>query len=192
MTTKTERREALAVRIAELHRQDWPRFSLDHIGGEIDPGPGGRALLSAAEVPAYVPIINAYLRHFVPGECPSCGWGRFSWGIAHGSGSCACGWPGTLLHYITDDRDLGTLICEATCNGHRVCSSLRGEHLIHAWVGLEPDGTETVTGTELRCPNPTPPPGVRLPFASRWRPPVIAAGFQALLWAHPYEVHARA
>lgn len=188
MTTAT--RDELAVKISELKRQDWPRFSLEHIKLGEEGGRAGQALLSAAENPDHRAIIQGYLRHFVPGECPSCGYGMFGWGIAHGSGSCSCGWPGTVYHRILDDRELDNLVCTATCNGYDVCGRPRGEHVLHEWRGYTPTGDSVVSGTELRCPAPKPPPGVRLPFDSRYHPPVIA-DFTVLLWAHPYDVSLR-
>jgi hypothetical protein len=180
MSTMT--REELAVRLAELKRQDWPRFRLSHIVPD-SPGVAGRALLDAAEDPDHAALIDAYLRAFVPGDCPGCGWGRFGWGIQHGSGSCACGWPGTLYHSIVDRRDLPHHICHSIINGIRVCECRRDEHILRPsrW---NPDEEE------VGCPNPVVPPGLGLyrPFTSEWRPPVVVR-VETLLWVHPYEVH---
>jgi hypothetical protein len=99
VTTKAQRREEVVSRLDELKREDWPRFSLAHLRVD-EPGTAGRALLAAAETPENAAIIGAYLRHFVPGECPWCGYGMFGWGLVHGSGSCSCSWPGTLYHFI--------------------------------------------------------------------------------------------
>lgn len=219
-------------RLAELKREDWPRFSLDHVLREtglynvqgrsgplgrdmtkeaaedlarvsgatvevVPISPGNRALLSAAENPDHASIINAYLHHFVPGDCPSCGYGAFGWGIAHGSGSCSCGWPGTLYHYIVDDRELDDLVCSATCNGFAVCDRRRGEHLVHEYR-VYGEKTGAHERQELRCPSPITPPDLvasyaregSLPFTSRYHAPEIVR-FTAMLWAHPYDVHKR-
>lgn len=179
----------LGDRISELKREDWPRFSLDHIVS------GAPRLVEAVDAvrtdPALVAIVNRYLRHYVPGDCPCCGHGFFGWGIAWGAGTCSCGWPGRLFHVIHDDRDDPDLVCSATCNGYRVCEARRGDHIPVdvPWVGL-PSG-ESGVRHELRCPDPNAPPGLNPQgFRAEWRPPEVLR-FNAMLWVHPYEVHLR-
>jgi len=140
----------------------------------------------------YVPAVDEYLSHYIApdaaperGRCPNCKSGGFGWGVAWGAGHCySCDWPGRLYHVVTDRRDEDFLVCSATCNGHRVCEATRGEHVPKEirWHAVE--SGETSVEIELQCPNPTPPPGLRLPFTSRYHAPEIAR-FTLLLWAHP-------
>ena len=65
------------------------------------------------EVIDQLEALDLYLRRFTPmtdGKCICCGAEQagilagmlgtgFSWGIAHGEGACACGYPGRALHY---------------------------------------------------------------------------------------------
>jgi len=137
--------------------------------------------------PAYFDAVDEYLSHYVlhdGSRCPNCGRGGFTWGIGWGAGYCdQCDWPGRLYHVITDDRENDSLVCSATCNGYRVCEAIRGEHVPKDVHWHSSDGSSSIE-TELRCPDPTRPPGLSAPFDSRYKPPEIVR-FTSLLWAHP-------
>ena len=139
---------------------------------------------------AHLDLVDEYLSHYViqaaeaRGRCPHCDAGYFCWGIAWGAGYCSrCDWPGRLYHVIVDASEDDSLVCSATCNGYRVCEATRGDHIPHDVHWHSTDGTSSIE-TELRCPNPTTPPGLSAPFTSRYHAPEIAR-FTMLLWAHP-------
>lgn len=195
----TMTRDELSERIQDLKHLDHPRCSIARLGATMDPAESWAGLI---EQDIYARLIDDYLKQFaVPvegelgsswNECPACGAaGSFSWGIAHGSGSCSCGWPGTLYHYyIHDRRDDPALICSATVNGHRVCEATRGEHIPKEQHWHSQDGSSGIRMI-LRCPAPVVPPGLRAEyFTADYRPPKIIS-FVRLLWAHPYSVHLR-
>lgn len=103
----------LTERLQEMKREDWPRFRLAHIQGDGHPWPTVRA------DPELAARTDDYLRHWVPGECPSCGgYGSFHWGVVHGAGSCTCGWPGRVYHFILDDAGETLLRFEAVLWAH--------------------------------------------------------------------------
>lgn len=149
--TAEERREALA----ELKRTAFPRASVERLGLELDEALVLRLAANGIDLRAE---IDRYLRGYTTGDCPLCGWGRFTWGIAHGAGYCAgpdCGWPGRLYHFVTDQRP------EARCEE---CGRPRSAH------------------DSLSCPA-EPARGIRGMF----RAPTLVR-IEYLLWAHPYTV----
>lgn len=102
----------MAERLAALKRQDWPRLSVDAITEERDPWPAIR------EDPEKRALVDAHLKRWVPGECPFCEWGRFSWGIVYGGGFCTCGWPGRLYHIVKDAADIEVVRFDAVLWAH--------------------------------------------------------------------------
>jgi hypothetical protein len=117
--------EEIADRLAVLKREDWPRLSVAAITEERAPWPEIRA--DAAKTA----IVNRYLRHWVPGNCPCCGYGIFSWGLVHGAGSCSCGWPGRLYHFVTDG-DVEIVRFDAVLWAHPYEVSLTTRRRAHA------------------------------------------------------------
>lgn len=178
--TRSEMTEALD----KLKRTAIPRCSAERLTLSMEPPESWAEII---ERPAIEEMIDKYLRMFVApvltddglrtDNCPMCGGHWTSWDLAWGAVVCSCGYPGRLYHRIKDTRTDDDLICSAATNGHRVCTSTRGEHVL-----LE--GTEI-----LRCPSPTVPPGLNAErFTHDWSAPDIA-GFSLLLWVHPYTVH---
>jgi hypothetical protein len=187
-------REDLAARLAELKRSDVPRASLERLNRRLEHEAGGAAGAITAALDTIQ--VDRYLRRFAwlvrerDGElvvvCPGCETrGLFSWGNLHGSGSCACGWPGTLLHYVLDERPDPDLVCCATVNGERVCRARRGEHVEKVAVSYGVSSGERFERLELRCPGL-----LDEPFGRTFRAPEIAR-FNRILWAHPYELRMR-
>jgi hypothetical protein len=164
-------------RLAEMKRQPFPRCSIVSLGATMDPADSWAEFV---EQFVYAEIVDRYLRNFVdPGDraaCPCChSTIAFSWGIVHGQGWCSCGWPGTMYHYVDDDREDGDLLC-----AREVCGRRRADH-VPTHVALVRDGA-SVDRVELRCPVEDGP------FSHEYKPPPILR-FTRLLWAHPYTVH---
>lgn len=177
----------LRERLTEMKRKPWPRASM----ANLTPNDRIQETWDRIAVDdALRAQVDAYLRNYTIDDCPGCGHGFFGWGIAWGTGECACGWPGSLYHQIRDTRKHGWLACTATCNGIAVCHDARSDHIpteIH-WQTV--DGDESRTEIELRCPNPKQPPGLTRPITSRYQAPLIVE-FTGMLWSVPYAVHAR-
>jgi len=150
--------------------------------------------------PEHHDIVAKYLNQYIDpyyydnSRCPECRNGGFTWSIAWGQGKCSsCSWPATLYHAVTNRGDDPSLVCSATCNGHRVCTATRGEHeaVTRHWYTM--DGPDKGTSTErihLMCPDPERPPVLSSPFTSEYRPPEVAR-FNLILWVHPEFVEPR-
>ncbi len=151
--------------------------------------------------PEHREIVEKYLGQYIDptfnesGRCPDCGQGGFTWSIAWGQGHCFnCSWPATLYHAVTDRSDDPSLVCSATCNGHRVCTATQGEHeaVTRHWYVMDgPNKGQSEDRIHLMCPNPEKPPGLRHPFTSEYRPPEVAR-FNLILWVHPDFVEPKA
>lgn len=170
----------LRADLVNLKRKPFPRCSTERIGLIMDP-PETWAEVIENHVAAEA--LEDYLRGFVaPNEkgerpCPKCGHGFFGWGLVHGAGSCACGWPGTLYHYVRNLSEDDDVIC-----ADEKCRRSRGDHVPteKKWQTAGSDSTRIVI--ELRCPDQEWPHSFRAPDLVR---------FSLLLWAHPYAVHLR-
>lgn len=134
-----------AEHLDALKRKPFARCSIERLGATMDPPETWADLI---EQHVFTEQIDRYLKGFVApsgkGPCPSCGSTiSFSWGLAHGQGNCWCEWPGTLYHYVYDDREDGDLLCS-----REKCGRRRDEHV------------------ELRCPDDD------SAFAE-WKPPLV-------------------
>lgn len=170
-------RAAIAERLAELKRTDVPRCSVERLAATMDPVGDWEALIAQE---AARRALDAHLRHyawFVDGEggalCPGCATrGFFGWGIVHGAGSCSCGWPGRMYHFIPDPAPDDATLC-------RNCDQPRSAHEL----GRVEQAGETLIAGIRACPGQEDPEVWQLLFE-----PVDVARFTRLLWAHPYEV----
>lgn len=83
--------------LREVKCENWPRLGVGLVTDTREPWPAIRA------DPELRALVDAYLRNWIPGPCPGCDWGLFTWGLVHGAGECSvCGWPGRLYHSVTD------------------------------------------------------------------------------------------
>lgn len=92
-----QRGENMTLTLVELRAKKLPRLAAKDIFS-------GDALEDEKDRQA----LDGYLDRFAmpeKGRCIACGkelggfFGSFQWGIAHGHGSCSCGWPVVAYHF---------------------------------------------------------------------------------------------
>lgn len=87
-------------RIAEL-RSTVPHLDIDQIGVKGGDDPTVEVILAH-----FRSVAHQFADPGEDGKCLNCGriqgglLGAFSWGIIHGEGSCVCGWPARVFHFV--------------------------------------------------------------------------------------------